>query len=89
MTSKEEHQKKLVSRLRRIEGQIRGIQNMIGDDSSCEEIAQQLAAARKALDRAFYEMLACSMEIEMGGAVSTEDARTAGAHVARILAKYG
>ena len=43
----------MVVRLRRIEGQLRGIQKMIEEDANCEDIAQQLSASRKALDKAF------------------------------------
>jgi DNA-binding FrmR family transcriptional regulator len=39
-------------RLRRVEGQIRGIQRMIEKDRDCEAIVTQLMAARAALDRA-------------------------------------
>jgi len=39
-------------RLRRVEGQIRGIQRMIDQDRDCEAIVTQLMAARAALDRA-------------------------------------
>ena len=52
----------MVVRLRRIEGQLRGIQKMIEDDANCEDIAQQLSASRKALDKAFYNMLACAIQ---------------------------
>jgi DNA-binding FrmR family transcriptional regulator len=52
----------MVVRLRRIEGQLRGIQKMIEDDASCEDIAQQLAASCKALAKAFYHMLACAIQ---------------------------
>ena len=89
MPSKQEHQKKLIVRLRRIEGQIRGIQVMIGKDSSCESIAQQLAAARKALDRAFFEMMACSVEAELSAAKNPAAIAKASAHLAQLLAKYG
>jgi DNA-binding FrmR family transcriptional regulator len=50
-------QKAIDSRLARVEGQVRAIRRMIADDEPCEAIALQLAAARKALDRAFYEMV--------------------------------
>lgn len=88
-SSKADHQRSMVTRLRRIEGQIRGVQAMIEADQSCEAVAQQLAAARKALDRAFYEMLACSMEMEMESAGSARGMKAAAARVTRILAKYG
>jgi DNA-binding FrmR family transcriptional regulator len=36
-------------RLRRIEGQIRGLQRMVDEDRGCREIVTQIAAARQAL----------------------------------------
>jgi len=56
--------KAMDSRLARIEGQVRAVRRMIGEDQTCEDIAQQLAAARKALDRAFYEMVSCMIRQE-------------------------
>ena len=41
----------LLTRLRRIEGQVRGLQRMIEEERDCEAFVQQLAAARKALDK--------------------------------------
>ncbi len=38
------------ARLRRIEGQIRGITRMLGDDRSCEEVVTQLMAIRAGID---------------------------------------
>jgi DNA-binding FrmR family transcriptional regulator len=52
----------LVLRLKRVEGQLRGIQRMIEEGEDCEPIAQQLSASRKALDKAFFELLACAIE---------------------------
>lgn len=40
---------KLITRLKRIEGQVRGIQNMVGDERSCQDILQQLNAVRSAV----------------------------------------
>ena len=51
-------------RLARIEGQVRAVQRMVAQDEECEQIALQLAAARKALDRAFYEMIACMIRAQ-------------------------
>jgi len=83
------HTSSMVTRLRRIEGQLRGIQGMIEADATCEAVAQQVAAARRALDRAFYEIVACSMEAELESAANIEAARAASAQVTKILAKYG
>ena len=41
---------KLVSRLKRIEGQVRGIQNMVDDERKCQDILQQLSAVRSAVE---------------------------------------
>lgn len=54
--------RELVLRLKRVEGQLRAVQRMIEEGNDCEPIAQQLAAARKALDRAFFELMACAIE---------------------------
>ena len=71
--------KAMDARLARIEGQVRGVRRMIGDDQPCEAIAQQLAAARKALDRAFYEMVSCMIRHEPAS----------GGKVAELLARFG
>ncbi|MGD2104374.1 MAG: metal-sensitive transcriptional regulator [Anaerolineae bacterium] len=44
--------KKLLRRVRRIEGQARGVARMIEDDRDCSEILQQLAAVRSAAHQA-------------------------------------
>jgi DNA-binding FrmR family transcriptional regulator len=41
-----------LTRLRRIEGQIRGLQRMVDEGQDCEAILTQLMAARAALDKA-------------------------------------
>lgn len=57
-----EHRDSLLKRLARVEGQVRGIQAMIKRGDECESIAQQFSAARKALDKAYQEMLICLAE---------------------------
>jgi CsoR family transcriptional regulator, copper-sensing transcriptional repressor len=47
----EAQQQALVTRLNRIEGQIRGIRRMVQEPRLCVEILQQLAAAEAALNR--------------------------------------
>ena len=47
----------ITARLRRIEGQIRGLQRMIDEERDCADIVQQLSAARAALDRAGNEIV--------------------------------
>lgn len=57
-----QHRDTLLRRLARVEGQVRGIQAMIKRGDECESIAQQFSAARKALDKAYQEMLVCLAE---------------------------
>jgi DNA-binding FrmR family transcriptional regulator len=49
--------KRLRDRLRRAEGQVRGVQRMLDEDRSCEEVVTQLLAARSALDQVIREVL--------------------------------
>lgn len=79
-----QHQRDVSNRLRRIEGQVRALVQMIDDGRPCEDIAQQMAAARKALDKAFYRMMACSMMEAAGSA----DAGNELERSTRILEKY-
>jgi DNA-binding FrmR family transcriptional regulator len=74
-------------RLARIEGQVRAVRRMIGEDEPCESIAQQLAAARKALDRAFYEMVSCMIRQEPPAEGRGRDERAG--KVAELLARFG
>ncbi|MFC7407695.1 MULTISPECIES: metal-sensitive transcriptional regulator [Hydrogenophaga] len=55
------HQRDVVDRLKRIEGQVRGLILMIESGRPCEDVAQQMAAARKAMDKTFFRMMACTM----------------------------
>ena len=47
----------LLPRLRRIEGQIRGISRMVEERRYCIDIIQQLTAARKALDQVSLKIM--------------------------------
>jgi DNA-binding FrmR family transcriptional regulator len=48
-------------RLRRIEGQIRGVQRLVEEGAECRDIVTQLAAAKAALDRVGFKMMAAGM----------------------------
>ena len=53
----EEERKKLIARLNRIEGQIRGLKNMVESDAYCNDILTQAAAATSALNGFSKEVL--------------------------------
>lgn len=51
----------LTKRLRRVEGQIRGIQQMIADERDCRDIVTQMSAASRALDQAGFLLVASGL----------------------------
>jgi DNA-binding FrmR family transcriptional regulator len=55
----------VLNRLRRAEGQIRGIQRMVEEGENCLKIGQQFAAVRKALDSTYLRMTVCFLEQEL------------------------
>jgi DNA-binding FrmR family transcriptional regulator len=55
--------KDITNRLKRVEGQTRGLREMILADRDCEEIMQQLSAASRALDRVAALLLTTGMEV--------------------------
>ena len=52
----------LHKRLRRVEGQIRGIQAMLAEDRECRDVVTQIAAATKALEQVGFRLLAAGIE---------------------------
>ncbi len=54
---KRENKPKLLNRLSRIEGQVRGVARMIEEDRYCIDVLTQLQAVRAALSRVETEML--------------------------------
>lgn len=61
---------------------------MMEQNQPCDAVAQQLSAARKALDRAFYEMMACSLEMEVSETSDTKALSERIAEKTRLIAKY-
>ncbi|MDG6105938.1 metal-sensitive transcriptional regulator [Dactylosporangium aurantiacum] len=51
----------VIKRLRRAEGQIRGIIAMLEDGRDCADVVTQLAAVSKALDRAGFKIIATGL----------------------------
>lgn len=51
----------LLKRLRRVEGQIRGIQQMLLDGRECRDVVTQISAASKALDQAGFKLVASGL----------------------------
>jgi DNA-binding FrmR family transcriptional regulator len=83
--------KDLLNRLARIEGQLRGVQRLIAlaaQPSDCDAVAQQMAAARKALDRSFVQLLTASIVTQSANATDLDGARTSAGKLAAMLDKF-
>ena len=63
----------VIKRLRRIEGQIGGIIRMLDEQRECTDIVTQLSAARRALDRAGFKLLATGMRQCLSATAQGED----------------
>ncbi len=64
----QEAKQKLVQRLRRIEGQVRGLQGMLENERDCKEILQQLTAIHSAVQgasRVFLQEYAAACLLQM------------------------
>ena len=85
-----EDKKELATRLTRIEGQIGGIREMIEREESCEQVAQQLAAAREALSKTFSDLMARTIERTclMNDGADPAAVRAKLSEIVKILAKY-
>ncbi|MHB2029294.1 MAG: metal-sensitive transcriptional regulator [Acidimicrobiales bacterium] len=51
----------LRKRLRRVEGQVRGVEKMLAEGRECRDIVTQLSAATKALEKAGFKLVASGM----------------------------
>ncbi|GAA2178677.1 metal-sensitive transcriptional regulator [Leucobacter tardus] len=85
------HKDDLLKRLRRAEGQVRGIQRMVEEDTYCIDILTQVSAATKALERVALALLddhlshCVAAAAEEGGAVSQEKLTEASNAIARLV----
>jgi CsoR family transcriptional regulator, copper-sensing transcriptional repressor len=83
--------KDLIHRLARIEGQLRGIQKLIAlaeHPHDCDAVAQQMAAARKALERCFIQLLTSSVVNQSGNARDLDEAQASTTRLATMLDKF-
>ena len=78
-------------RLRRIEGQIRGLQKMVDEDKYCIDILTQVSAATKALQSVALGLMEDHLEhcvteaVAEGGDVATAKVREASEAIARLV----
>lgn len=61
----------LMRRMKRIEGQARGIQRMLEEGEDCEQIIIQLGAIKSAVNRVGMKAVACNMGIRITEALKS------------------
>jgi len=69
-----ENTPKLLNRLNRIEGQVRGVSRMVGEGRYCIDVLTQLRAVRAALVRVETEMLKAHLDHCIESAIVSGDA---------------
>ncbi|MCP2166425.1 metal-sensitive transcriptional regulator [Goodfellowiella coeruleoviolacea] len=80
-----------LKRLRRIEGQVRGLQRMIENDEYCIDVLTQIAAATKALQAVSLGLIdehlkhCVAQAVAEGGPVAEEKLREASAAIGRLV----
>ena len=78
-------------RLRRIEGQVRGLQRMVDEDRYCIDILEQVSAATRALQSVALVLIdehmahCVSDAVRQGGDEATEKLAEASAAIARLV----
>jgi len=81
----------VLKRLRKIEGQVRGLHRMVEEDRYCIDVLEQISAATKALQSVALLLLDDHMEhcvvnaVKAGGAESAEKLAEASAAIARLV----
>jgi DNA-binding FrmR family transcriptional regulator len=81
----------ILKRLRRAEGQVRGIQRMVEEDTYCIDVLTQVSAATKALETVALALLddhlshCVAAAAAEGGAVADEKIHEASAAIARLV----
>jgi DNA-binding FrmR family transcriptional regulator len=86
-----DHKEAVQKRLRRIEGQVRGLQRMVDEDTYCIDVLTQVSAVTKALQAVALELLddhlghCVRQAVEEGGAEADAKVAEASAAIARLV----
>ena len=83
------HDPKLISRLSRIEGQVRGIARMIAEDRYCIDVLTQIQAIKAALRKVEEELLKSHSNHCVADAVKSGDVKVARAKFAELVSLFG
>lgn len=75
----------LIKRLHRIEGQVRGIEKMVGEDRYCIDILTQIGAVSTALESLGFQILDDHVKHCVAGALASGEAEEAQAKAEELL----
>ena len=81
-----ENKDAMIKRLRRIEGQVRGLERMVEDDRYCVDILTQISAVTTALESVAFKLLDDHVNHCVAGALASGDATEAEAKSKELLA---
>ncbi len=85
---KTEYRDDILKRLRRIEGQVKGIQKMIEEEKNCADILTQVAAVRAAVNKTGSLILERHSMTCIQNAAASEDKEKAMAELAKTMQSF-
>jgi DNA-binding FrmR family transcriptional regulator len=91
MAGYEDKKSAIQQRLRRIEGQVRGVQRMVDEDAYCIDVLTQISAATKAFQAVALELLdehlahCVADALAQGGDAAQDKVAEASAAIARLV----
>lgn len=83
-----ESKEDILKRLRRIEGQVKGIQRMIEEDKNCADILMQVAAVRAAINKAGSLILEKQSKTCLENVISSQDREKALGELAKTMQSF-
>jgi CsoR family transcriptional regulator, copper-sensing transcriptional repressor len=82
-------QEQVLTRLRKVEGQVRGLQRMVSDGRDCEAILTQLMAARAALDKIALSVAGQHLDQCVGALLDQPDGKVRILRAMELFLKFG
>lgn len=88
MSAYDKDKKKLLSRLRRIEGQVRGLQKMVDEDQYCIDILTQISSVMAATKKVGLIILDDHIQGCVKDAIGKEDGEASVAELITALERF-
>jgi DNA-binding FrmR family transcriptional regulator len=82
------HKEKLVARVRRIKGQMEGIERALESEASCGEVLRQLASARGAMNGLTAELMEDHLQEHVVQAATQQKRQLGGQEMAEVIRAY-